>query len=106
MPFQKNDPRINRGGRKKGVPNRSTEQMKVTLNRAINMGLDYLKEDYEKLRKEDPKGALTILTKLMDYTLPKLKSVDLELKGEINHKLDKIQIEVVDRKDGVKDKND
>lgn len=91
-------------GRPKGTPNRSTEQMKVTLNRAINMGLDYLKEDYEKLRKEDPAKALAILTKLMDFSLPKLKSVDMEIKAEVNTKLEKLQIEIIHR-DGVKDKD-
>ena len=91
-------------GRPKGAPNRSTEQMKVTLNRAINMGLDYLKEDYEKLRKEDPAKALAILTKLMDFSLPKLKSVDMEIKGEISAKIDKLQIEIIQR-DGAKDKD-
>lgn len=91
-------------GRPKGTPNRSTEQMKINVARAVNMGLDYLKEDYEKLRKEDPAKALTILTKLMDYALPKLKSVDLEVKGEINTKIEKLQIEVVKR-DGTEDKN-
>ena len=81
-------------GRPKGSPNRSTEMMKVNLARAVNMGLDYLKEDYQKLRDEDPAKALNILTKLMEYSIPKLKSVDMEVKGEITNKVEKITIEI------------
>jgi len=86
-------------GRPKGSPNRSTEMMKVNLARAVNMGLDFLKEDYQKLREEDPAKALNILTKLMEYSIPKLKSVDMEVKGEINNKIEKITIEIKDGKD-------
>ena len=81
-------------GRPKGSTNRSTEMMKVNLARAVNMGLDYLKEDYQKLRDEDPAKALNILTKLMEYSIPKLKSVDMEVKGEITNKVEKITIEI------------
>ena len=91
-------------GRPKGSPNRSTEMMKVNVARAVNMGLDYLKEDYEKIRQEDPAKALAILTKLMDFTIPKLRAVDMKVEGEINTKIEKLQIEVV-KKDGTENKN-
>jgi hypothetical protein len=81
-------------GRPRGSTNRSTEMMKVNLARAVNMGLDYLKEDYQKLRDEDPAKALNILTKLMEYSVPKLKSIDMEVKGEITNKVEKITIEI------------
>jgi hypothetical protein len=91
-------------GRPKGSPNRSTEMMKVNVARAVNMGLDYLKEDYEKLRKEDPAKALAILTKLMDFTIPKLRAVDMKVEGEINTKIEGIKVEVI-QKDGTANKN-
>lgn len=94
MPFKKGDKRINRNGRPKGSTNRSTEMMKVNVARAVNMGLDYIKEDYQRLRKEDPAKALSLLTKLMEYSLPKLKSVDMKLDGEINTKIEKITVEI------------
>jgi hypothetical protein len=78
--------------------------MKLNVARAVNLGLDYLKDDYEKIRKEDPAKALQILTKLMDFALPRMKAVDMEIKGEINTKIEKIQIEVV-KKDGTENKN-
>lgn len=106
MGFQKGqDWKGNRSGRPKGASNRSSEMQKVNIQRMINEGLDFMKEDYHKIREEDPAKALNLLIKLLEFSVPKLKSVDLEVKGEVNHKLDKIQIEVV-KKDGVKDKND
>jgi hypothetical protein len=92
MPFKPGDKNINRNGRKRGTPNRSTEQMKINVARAVNMGLDFLQEDYQKLRKEDPKGALNLLTKLMEFSLPKLKSVDM--KAEIDQKITDITINI------------
>jgi hypothetical protein len=87
-------------GRPKGASNRSTEMMKVNVARAVNMGLDYLKEDYEKIRQEDPAKALAILTKLMDFTLPRMKSVDMKVEGEITNKIEKITIEIKEPKHG------
>lgn len=94
MPFKAGDKNINRKGRPKGASNRSTEMMKVNIARATNFGLDTLKEDYAKLRKEDPAKALALLLKLMEYSLPKLRSVDMEVKAEVDHKIDKITIEI------------
>jgi hypothetical protein len=91
-------------GRPKGASNRSTEMMKVNVARAVNMGLDYLKEDYEKIRQEDPAKALAILTKLMDFTIPKLRAVDMKVDAEINAKVEGIKVEVI-QKDGTANKD-
>lgn len=93
----------NKFGRPKGSTNRSSEMMKVNVARAANLGLDYLKEDYERLRKEDPRGALNLLMKLLEYNIPKLKSVDMNVEGEINQKIEEIIINV--NRSGSKDEN-
>lgn len=100
MPFKPGDKNINRKGRPKGSPNRSTEMMKVNMARATNFGLDTLKEDYARLREEDPKAALSLLMKMMEFSLPKLKAVDMEVKGEINNKVEKITVEIKQRENG------
>jgi len=102
MPFKKGH-NLSKG-RPRGATNRSTEMMKLNVARAVNMGLDYLKEDYEAIRKEDPAKALQILTKLMDFALPRMKAVDMKVEGEINTKIEKLQIEVV-KKDGTENKD-
>ena len=94
----------NKGGRPKGASNRSSEMQKLNIQRMINEGLDYMKQDYHKIREEDPAKALNLLIKLLEFSVPKLKSVDMEVKAEVNAKLEKLQIEVIQR-DGVKDKD-
>lgn len=105
MPFTKGDKNINRGGRPKGSSNRTTEMMKKNVARAANYGLDFLKEDYQKLRKEDPAKALTLLLKLLEFSLPKLKAMDVNLEGEIKNTIESIKVEIVE-KDESKDKNE
>ena len=92
-------------GRPKGSPNRSTEMMKVNIARAVNMGLDFIKEDYQRLREEDPAKALNLLVKLMEYSVPKLKSIDMEVKGEITNKVEKITVEIKQKENGNKENN-
>ena len=104
MGFKKGkDWKGNQFGRPRGSANRSSEMQKVNIQRMINEGLDYMKEDYHKIREEDPAKALSLLIKLMEYSIPKLKSVDMEVKGEINNKVEKITIEIKQRNDGNKE---
>jgi hypothetical protein len=101
MPFQKGN---NLGkGRPQGKMNRSTEQAKLTLARLANKGLDNITEDIDKIRKDNPVKAAEIYIKLLEYVLPKLKSVDMKVEGEINNKIEKIVIEVKESKHGNKE---
>lgn len=95
MGFKKGkDWKGNKFGRPKGSQNRSSEMQKINVQRMVNEGLDYMKEDYHKIREEDPAKALSLLIKLMEYSMPKLKSVDMEVKGEINNKIERITVEI------------
>jgi len=95
------------GGRPKGAINRSTEQAKLTLARLANKGLDNITEDIDKIRKENPIKAAEIYLKLLEYVVPKLKSVDMKVDAEVNARVEKLQIEVIQRenKDGSKNKD-
>jgi len=84
----------NKFGRPKGSHNRSSEMQKINVQRAINEGLDFLKEDYQKIREEDPAKAVTLLLKMMEYSIPKLKSVDMNVEGQINSKIEQITINI------------
>jgi len=94
----------NKFGRPKGAQNRSSEMQKVNIQRMINEGLDFMKEDYHKIREEDPAKALNILIKLLEYSVPKLKSVDMKVEGELNTKIEGIKVEVISM-DGTANKN-
>ena len=64
MPFAKGN-KLGKG-RPAGGLNRSTEQAKLAVARLANSGLDALREDLEKIRKQDPLEAAKIYLKLLE----------------------------------------
>lgn len=101
MPFQKGN-KLGKG-RPKGSLNRSTEQMKLTIARAVNEQLSELKKDLDEIRKEDPAKALAISIKLMEYTIPKLKAMDVKLEADVKQQIEKITVEIKSNKDDKKE---
>lgn len=67
------------GGRQAGTPNKTTSEIREKIS-------DILTEHFtpEKvagnLEAMEPKDRLTFLTKLLDYTTPKLQSTQMEVK--------------------------
>ena len=92
MAFQKNDKRINRAGRPAGALNRSTEMMKLSLARATNKVMDNLPSLMEEMMKKDPKAAVDIALKMLEFHLPKQSRV--ELKGEIEQRIQQISVNI------------
>jgi hypothetical protein len=90
MPFVKGN-KLSKG-RPKGAINRSTEMMKLSVARGTNKVLDNLPQLLEELMKKDPKGAVDIALKLLEFHLPKQSRV--ELKGEIEQKIQSININI------------
>ena len=82
----------NPNGRKKGTPNKTTTEMKETINKILSITLDNFLEDIEKIRKDDPKKALELSKGLIEYVMPKMTK--MEISGELNHKIDKVVIEI------------
>jgi hypothetical protein len=83
-------------GRPKGSINRSTEMMKVSIARATNKVLDDLPRIMEDMIKKDPKGAVDIALKLLEFHLPKQSRI--EMKAEVEQKIQQISINI---KDGI-----
>lgn len=84
------------GGRKPGSLNRSTEQVKLTISRAVNNTLDTISKDLEEIKKRNPEKAIELALKLLEYTMPKLKSVDITGTMEVNAKIQQISIHILD----------
>ena len=95
MPFEKGN-KLGKG-RPKGKLNRSTEMAKLTLARLADKGLNNINEDLEKIRKKDPIEAAKLYLRLLEFVVPKLKAVDMQVSGEVNHKVDSIKVEVVEK---------
>jgi len=91
-------------GRPRGAINRSTEMAKLSIARLANKGLDNISQDIEKIRKENPVKAAEIYLKLLEYIVPKMKSVDMKIDAEISAKVEGIKVEVI-QKDGTANKD-
>jgi hypothetical protein len=81
-------------GRPKGALNRSTEEMKLSIARATNRALNNLPAVMDKLIKEDPKAAMELAIKLLEFNLPKLSRT--EMKAEIEQKIQQISVNIQD----------
>jgi hypothetical protein len=90
MAFQKGNKLAT--GRPKGAINRSTEMMKVSIARATNKVLDNLPAIMEEMMKKDPKAAVDIALKMLEFHLPKQSRV--ELKGEIEQRIQQISVNI------------
>jgi len=79
-------------GRPPGALNRSTEEMKLTIARAVNNTLNTLTKDLEEIKKKDPEKAMDLALKLMEYALPKLSRT--EMKAEIEQRVQQINVNI------------
>lgn len=82
----------NKNGRPKGVPNKTTTELKETINKIVSLSLENYLEDLEKIRKNNPEKAIQLSKDLIDYILPKQSKLDLS--GELKHKVEKIIVEI------------
>lgn len=90
MPFEKGN-KISTG-RPKGALNRSTEQAKLTIARVANQGLNNISEDLARIREKDPIEAAKLYLRLLEYIVPKQKSV--EMRAEIDQKIQQITVNI------------
>jgi hypothetical protein len=82
-------------GRPKGAVNRSTEMMKVSIARATNRVLDELPKILDEMIKKDPKGAVDIALKMLEFHMPKMSRV--EMKGEIEQRIHQISVNITQK---------
>ncbi len=90
MPFEKGN-KIAKG-RPPGALNRSTEEMKLTIARAVNNTLNTISKDLEEIKKRDPEKAIELALKLMEYSLPKLSRT--EMRAEIDQRIHQISVNI------------
>lgn len=95
MPFTKGHKLAK--GRPPGALNRSTEQMKLSIARATNRVLDDLPTIMDKLMKEDPKAAVDLSIKLLEFNLPKLSRT--EMRAEIEQRIHQIAVNITQSND-------
>jgi hypothetical protein len=81
-------------GRPKGSLNRTTEMMRLNIARAVNNTLDTIQTDLAEIKKTNPEKAMELAMKLMEYSLPKLRSIDINGSMDINAKIQQISINI------------
>jgi len=90
MPFEKGN-KLSKG-RPTGAINRSTEMMKLSIARATNKVLDDLPAIMEEMVKKDPKSAVDLAIKLLEFNMPKLSRT--EMRAEIEQKIHSISVNI------------
>ncbi len=88
-------------GRPKGSINRSTEMMKLSVARATNKVLDELPTIMEEMIKKDPKSAVDLAIKLLEFNMPKLSRT--EMRAEIEQRIQQISVNVNTKEIGTND---
>jgi hypothetical protein len=81
-------------GRPKGALNRSTEEMKLTISRAVNTTLSSISKDLEEIKKRNPERAMELALKLMEYTLPKMRSMDINGSLQVDQRIQQITVNI------------
>ena len=89
MPFEKGHKKL--GGRKQGIPNKSTTQIRELLNSVLQEEIERVPEHFNAIT--DPKQRLDALAKLLPFIAPKMQSIK-EVKQEDNQ-INKIEIEII-----------
>lgn len=71
-----NDENLKPGrGRKKGVPNRTTAQMREMIIQIVNDQLDSVAEALEEIKKEDKVQYIKLSQKFAEMVLPKQQEI-------------------------------
>lgn len=92
MPFQPGN-KLGKG-RPPSSLNRSTEQAKLAIARLANQGLDAIREDMERIRKQNPAKAAEIYLRLLEYIVPKKAQIDM--KAQIDQNIKQISVNISD----------
>lgn len=63
-------------GRPRGVPNRTTKDTRNLINQFLGNNWHTVQSDFDKLESKD---RLAVVIKLLEFSVPKLKSTDLNM---------------------------
>lgn len=75
MAFKENDSSINRNGRPKGTPNKTTSEIKEMFQLLLENNIDRLQSDFDKLQ---PNERIRYFLDLASFVIPKQKAVQLQ----------------------------
>jgi hypothetical protein len=77
MAFKGGDENINRDGRPKGVPNKTTKEIREAYQKLTEDNLDRMSIWISQVASEDPAKAMDIMIRLSEYIIPKLARTEV-----------------------------
>ena len=83
-------------GRKAGVPNKATGDVRAVFSAFVEHNADRAQELFDRVAKKDPAKALDLLARLSEFVLPKLARTELAGAGGENREPTRIQVTFVD----------
>jgi hypothetical protein len=79
MPFEKGDQNINREGRPKGSPNKTTQEVRDAYQLFAENNMDKFQDWIDKVASKNPAKALEIVLAMSEYFLPKLQRTETDV---------------------------
>jgi hypothetical protein len=84
------------GGRKPGSLNKTNEKIRETIAKLTDQKFHHLETAFESIREESPGKYIELYLRLLEYTTPKLRSIDTKLDVE-SSAIEKIVVELKTR---------
>lgn len=66
------------GGREAGTPNKTTQDLRNIIQSFIDRNIDEMQKNFDLL---EPKDKLSFIEKMLQYSLPKMNSVKMDLEN-------------------------
>jgi hypothetical protein len=85
MKFEQGHPKY--AGRAKGTPNKSTTNLKSTIQGIVERSFETLEYDLETI---EPKDKINFVLKLIEYVLPKQRETKLDFNSLSDEEIDEL----------------
>lgn len=85
--FVKGMTRNSLAGRKAGIPNKTTGEMKSLITDLVSNNMSTAQEWIDRVAEKDPAKALDILIKMSDFVLPRLSRIDYKETDQPDNKI-------------------
>ena len=72
--------RVKTGGRKKGTPNKATQETREAFKNLLEMNTPNMIGWMERVAEKDPARALSLCSELAEYVVPKLNRTEITAK--------------------------
>jgi hypothetical protein len=83
-------------GRPKGAENKETKRLREAISAITEGGVEDFQRALNEVLEENPSKYLELYLKLLEYTMPKLRSIDTNL-GISDEAIGGIKIEVINK---------